>query len=458
MIRELLLSSAINETGQRENNEDSIFPNSEISSSLTNLFLVCDGVGGHAKGEIASDLVCSQMARYYEQEQIEVSTPHLIEQGVLFVENQFDSYMLSNPDSLGMGTTLTLLHLHQQGASLAHIGDSRIYHLRGGKILFRTKDHSYVQTLVDLGEITEEEAPRHPTRNEITNAIQGASVRRAKPSQHHIRDLRAGDLFILCTDGVLESVTDDDFMSFSREGYGVDTIALKIRMLCQGHSRDNFSAYIIKLTDEYIYSLEIPRAGEVLNSTSAMSTSSQEQTISRLSEEQSSTKACSDITPEPAGIEQGYSNTEALDHGEGFRTPTSISTFEINSCPKQSERPNMEIFASPEVLSMSPSSSLASVSLPSLPSYPSDPTASVRSSRRMPVHDEFGAEIPQKSILNLSNRMLLYIGGACLALLLALGTISVIRLGKDKAEDNKIERPKGDEGIKKSKPQIGQIL
>lgn len=249
-------SKGLSEIGQRSNNEDAIFPNSEIDSPLTNLFLVCDGVGGHAKGEIASDLVCSQLPRHFTERGITRSTNQDIEEAVSFVENQFDSYMLASPEAEGMGTTMTLLHLHEGGATLAHIGDSRIYHLRDGEVLHRSKDHSFVQALVDLGEISEEEARTHPRRNQITNAIQGASVRRAKPTVQHIQDLKAGDLFILCTDGVLESIFDEDLKDYSREGYEVDTIALKIRNKCQDSSRDNFSYYIVKLQQAYIDSLQ----------------------------------------------------------------------------------------------------------------------------------------------------------------------------------------------------------
>lgn len=420
MTTELLLSSAINEIGQRTNNEDSVFPNSEINSSLNNLFLVCDGVGGHAKGEIASDLVCSQLARYYEQERIEVSTPEQIERGIQFVENQFDSYMLSNPDSSGMGTTLTLLHLHRQGASLAHIGDSRIYHLRGGEILFRTKDHSLVQTLVDLGEITEEEAVHHPNRNQITNAIQGASVRRAKPSQHSITDLRAGDLFVLCTDGVLESVTDEDLRSFSREGYEVDTIALKMRRLCEGHSRDNFSAYIIKLTEEYIQSLELPQAG-------------------------GGAVLCSDSSPlERTAIsepqEAHLSNHEGQARGFaplGEANAESVPALdEAASSVEQAERPHTQIFADAE------SGSRPTPPPPSSPTSPSAPPVMTdtltpptnQETCHMPRPSDFGVGIPPRGIARLSKHMLFYIVAACVGLLLAFGAIFFFKSGDPKTK------------------------
>lgn len=477
MTTELLLSSAINEIGQRTNNEDSVFPNSEINSALHNLFLVCDGVGGHAKGEIASDLVCSQLARYYEQERIDISTPELIERGIQFVENQFDSYMLSNPDSAGMGTTLTLLHLHRRGASLAHIGDSRIYHLRGGEILYRSKDHSYVQTLVDLGEITEEEAARHPNRNQITNAIQGASVRRAKPSQHSITDLRAGDLFILCTDGVLESVTDEDMRAFSREGYEVDTIALKMRRLCEGQSRDNFSAYIVKLTEAYIQSLELPQAG-AMPSPSAVQPSSLERTLIDVPQEgmPSSREAAAEQptlpSPEaqaevavPAGEAPEWSRANAeptaapaaSDAAASAPTmetaPSAPSLDEAASHTVQAERPHTQICSSAEgeatPTPSSPPAAPASAPVPppptsATPPPPSAPNRSAKNGtepRRIPMPGENGSGISPKYLLfkgiaGLSTRTLLYIGAACVGLLLALGAIFYFKSGGEKQKGN----------------------
>lgn len=428
MTTELLLSSAINEIGKRTNNEDSVFPNSEINSSLNNLFLVCDGVGGHAKGEIASDLVCSQLARYYEQERIEVSTPEQIERGIQFVENQFDSYMLSNPDSSGMGTTLTLLHLHRQGASLAHIGDSRIYHLRGGEILFRTKDHSLVQTLVDLGEITEEEAVHHPNRNQITNAIQGASVRRAKPSQHSITDLRAGDLFVLCTDGVLESVTDEDLRSFSREGYEVDTIALKMRRLCEVHSRDNFSAYIIKLTEEYIQSLELPQAGGM----SVLCSGSSPLERTAISEPQEA--HLSNHEGQARGFApQGEANAES-----------APALDEAASSVEQAERLHTQIFADAESGSRPTPPPPPSPTSPPVPPVPPVMTDTLtpptnQETCHIPRPSDFGVGIPPKGIARLSKRMLLYIVAACVGLLLALGAIFFFKSGgaKTKGRDFK---------------------
>lgn len=246
----------IYQVGKREHNEDSIFPNSEIETPFDNLFLVCDGVGGNTKGEIASDLVCTQINSFFVANNLETSTTEDITAALKFVETKFDSYIVDNPESAGMASTLTLLHLHNSGATIAHIGDSRVYQFRKGEIVFKTKDHSLVQHLLDLGEITAEEAANHPRRNEITRAIQGASIRSVKPDVSIITDIQEGDIFLLCSDGILEAFNDEQLISTFKNSESIDTIAAKITLECNKVSNDNFSAYFVQINKTYIDSLD----------------------------------------------------------------------------------------------------------------------------------------------------------------------------------------------------------
>lgn len=249
--------SHFSEQGKRENNEDSIFPNNEFEPKTPLLFLVCDGVGGQAKGEIASDLVCTQMDTFFATNKIEVSDKVTIQNALKFVEEKFDSNIVAQPDTKGMASTMTLLHLHSKGATVAHIGDSRVYQFRNGEILFKTKDHSLVQELFETGNITEEQMATHPMRNRITRAIQGASVKPTEPSVTVLTDLKVGDIFLLCSDGVLESFDDDQLKEIFARTNSEDTIAAKLVQQCRDTSNDNYSAYIIKLEEPYINSLEI---------------------------------------------------------------------------------------------------------------------------------------------------------------------------------------------------------
>lgn len=256
--------ASIHEVGQREQNEDSIFPNEEIESSLDNLFLVCDGVGGHAKGEIASDLICTQINSFFLANDIVVSDKKTIEDAVKFVETKFDSYIANNLESAGMASTLTLLHLHKAGATVAHIGDSRVYQFRQGEIVFRTKDHSLMQDLLDIGELTPEQAKTYAHKNQITRAMQGASVKKTKADVSLLTDIQVGDIFMLCSDGILESFEDDDELKevFKEFSESVDTVNAKIAQLCFKKSKDNFSAYLVKINQEYIDLLDKPLIAE----------------------------------------------------------------------------------------------------------------------------------------------------------------------------------------------------
>lgn len=243
----------IHQVGKRERNEDSIFPNNEIETSLDNLFLVCDGVGGHAKGEIASDLICTQMNTYFSTNEIEVSDKNVIDDAVRFVETKFDSYIANNLESAGMASTLTLLHLHKGGATVAHIGDSRVYQFRKGEIVFKTKDHSLLQSLIDAGELTPEQVKDFPHKNQIIRALQGASVRKVRADVSRLTDVQASDIFMLCSDGILEAFEDDDMLKelFHEFSDSVDTIASKIAQVCNEVSRDNFSAYFVQIGEAY---------------------------------------------------------------------------------------------------------------------------------------------------------------------------------------------------------------
>ncbi len=243
--------------GKRENNEDSYFPNDDIHTDLDNLFLVCDGVGGHDKGEIASDLCCTQLNAYFSNNKVEVSNEAIIDDAVSFLETKFDSYMKDNPESINMASTITLLHLHKQGATVSHMGDSRVYHFRDGKILFRTKDHSLVQELCDAGIITKEEMATHRDRNRISRAMRGASIKSYKADTSILTDLKAGDIFFLCSDGVLEAFSDEELSEVFSTPKALATLGAKIVGKCAQESSDNYTGVMVKLTEAYINSLEI---------------------------------------------------------------------------------------------------------------------------------------------------------------------------------------------------------
>ncbi|SDE30145.1 protein phosphatase [Dyadobacter soli] len=238
--------------GKRANNEDNLFPPPGAATTGDTLFMVCDGVGGSEKGEIASDLACQSVSAYYQRHRIAVSDDAAVHNAIAFARAEIERYGRDNPGSQGMATTLTLLHLHERGATVAHIGDSRVYHVRNRQVRWCTRDHSYVNDLVKAGVITEEQALTHPRRNVIMRALQGGDPD-TQADIHHITDLTAGDYFFLCSDGILESVDENALLEILSARISDDAKMERVRKLCEQFSNDNFTAYLVP-----IHWVEIP--------------------------------------------------------------------------------------------------------------------------------------------------------------------------------------------------------
>lgn len=237
---------AISEKGGRLNNEDSIYPQPETVAANQRLFIVCDGVGGADKGEVASTMACESIQSYFSTFLEGEPTKEFIHKAVQYAEARFDDYVERNADARGMATTLTLAYIGQSGITLAHIGDSRIYHMRDGKILHQTEDHSYVNSLIKLGKITPAEAATHPQKNIILKAILGKE-RPAEAEVTLLRDVQAGDALFMCTDGVLETLTNEMLASLFTINRPADVIKDMLVDCCNGRTRDNFSFYIIPI-------------------------------------------------------------------------------------------------------------------------------------------------------------------------------------------------------------------
>jgi len=238
---------AATEKGQRKNNEDFIYPLSELVNSGQRLFMVCDGVGGAEKGEVASALACDSFQTFFNTF-LEEDDPseEFINKAVHYTESRFDEYVLQHPEAKGMATTMTLLYIGISGITIAHIGDSRIYQLREGQILFETDDHSLVNSWVKLGKITKEEATVHPRKNVITKAIMGAEYS-VNADTAFIKDVQDGDLFFMCTDGVTECFSNDDLVNVLSSDKNAESMKDAIVEHCSDEARDNFSFYIIPI-------------------------------------------------------------------------------------------------------------------------------------------------------------------------------------------------------------------
>ena len=242
---------ALNEIGGRKNNEDNIFPPKGKATAQQRFFVVCDGMGGHENGEVASNTVCESFASFLKDLPPNDFNEEVFERALSFAYNELDKKD-NGLSERKMGTTLTFLYLNDKQAFMAHIGDSRIYHLRKNEngevgILYKSVDHSLVNELLLSGIITEEEAAKHPKKNIITRAMQAYQEKPCKATIHTTQDVKAGDRFFLCTDGVLESLSDAQLCRIIANNTDDEALLKAIHNRCEGYSRDNFSAYLIPI-------------------------------------------------------------------------------------------------------------------------------------------------------------------------------------------------------------------
>lgn len=243
-----VIAYPIHEIGQRPNQEDSLFPMPEESSSMSPLYILCDGMGGHAAGEVASQTVCTAMSDYV--------LSHLDKDGAfdegLFAEALKYAYAALDKedthDEMKMGTTMVLVAFHRDGCFVAHIGDSRVYHIRpsDNRILYVSRDHSLVNELIELGEITPEEAKTSRQKNVITRAMQPGQECPAKADYVNLTDLKSGDYIYMCSDGMLEQMDDTELVRrLSSHISDVGKVNLLKKATC--NNRDNHSAWLIRI-------------------------------------------------------------------------------------------------------------------------------------------------------------------------------------------------------------------
>jgi len=182
----------------RQGNEDSGY-------ASDSLLIVADGMGGHVAGEMASATVTAILAGLPIAESEDVLTQ--LADAVDDAQLEMRHIIAEQPDFQGMGTTVTVVCWQGDRASIAHVGDSRAYMLRNGELLRLTKDHTYVQTLVDAGQITAAQAATHRRRNLLIRAIDGVNT--VEPDLS-IREVHPGDRIMLCTDGLSGVINDDE--------------------------------------------------------------------------------------------------------------------------------------------------------------------------------------------------------------------------------------------------------
>jgi protein phosphatase len=228
----------------RHSNEDSVYCSAEDG-----VFVVADGMGGHAAGEVASAIasewiaerLCSGCAGLALEQVEDRLRTAFVEAGREILRQAAD-----NTGQLGMGTTATVLLLREDSRYvIGHIGDSRAYLVRGGVISQVTRDHSWVQEQVDRGMITAEQAKNHPQSNIITRALGTEAY--PTPDLYN-GEIRAGDVFLLASDGLTDMVSEEHMLTILVEEEDPEKcVARLIREANLGGGLDNISALVARI-------------------------------------------------------------------------------------------------------------------------------------------------------------------------------------------------------------------
>jgi serine/threonine protein phosphatase PrpC len=233
----------------RENNEDKFDfyePDEEpLLAARGSVYLVCDGMGGHNAGQIASELAAKQFLHAYYH--LGGAAQEAARQAILQAHHYIAEMASKVPSRYGMGTTLTALILKQDEGILAHVGDSRCYRLREGVFEQLSRDHTLVARLVEQGIITPEQAKYHPQRNVIRQAVGVADP--SEPLEPDIETfaLQAGDLYLLCSDGLTDMVDDAEIEAIVREEPPTRAAwRLVDRALANG-GRDNITVVLVRV-------------------------------------------------------------------------------------------------------------------------------------------------------------------------------------------------------------------
>ncbi len=228
----------------RSGNEDNFFAEADERRGV---FVVADGMGGHAAGEVASEMAVQIIARHLLPlaSVLEPGADARMNQALMDANRAIYDRMLAEVDKQGMGTTASVLALSDNRFLIGQIGDSRIYLLRDGALRQITKDHSYVQEQVDAGLLTPEQARYHPYSNVITRCV-GASE--TVEADLYVGDVVPGDVFLVCSDGLTGMVDDRRLQQLllARSGPGRIVDALIAEANGRG-GLDNITAIVIQI-------------------------------------------------------------------------------------------------------------------------------------------------------------------------------------------------------------------
>jgi protein phosphatase len=257
-ISQALQSASLTDPGRvRDHNEDCIESRPEIG-----LYVLADGMGGYNAGEVASGMATSLIGDGISEgwdlrevdrlgrEQAMALADKLIREQVARANTAIFTTSQNNPECAGMGTTLVVCLFYDNFVSVAHIGDSRLYRLRGDTLDQITRDHSLLQEQLDSGLITPEEARLSQNRNLVTKAL---GIDPGVEPELHVHETQEGDLYLLCSDGLNDMVDDEEIrltLITLRSNPSL-TVQQLVQAANDNGGRDNVSAMLVRVAEPF---------------------------------------------------------------------------------------------------------------------------------------------------------------------------------------------------------------
>ncbi len=234
---------------QRDNNEDSyLYWEPAVDGEFHRkgrLAVIADGMGGYEGGQEASRLAVETIRDVYLDDVRDDPRAVLLE-AFDKAHHRIQAYAMLHPELHGMGTTCTALVVRDRQLYFAHVGDSRLYLVRGARISRLTRDHSYVGRLVESGIVRAEDAEKHPQRHILTSAL-GAGTELSVDGAQHSMALEDGDDLVLCTDGLWGVVTDEEMESEASRNAPAECCAALVKLALQRGGPDNITVQVLRV-------------------------------------------------------------------------------------------------------------------------------------------------------------------------------------------------------------------
>jgi PPM family protein phosphatase len=241
----------------RSHNEDSI-----ASDAANGLVVLADGMGGYNAGEVASGMATSLIADGLQEawksrdvdrlsrEDAKALSERLMREQIARANSAIFTTSQNNPECAGMGTTLVMSLFYDNFVTVAHIGDSRCYRLRGEKMEQITRDHSLLQEQLDSGLITPEEAKLSQNKNLVTRAL---GIDPTVEPEIHVHEAQQDDLYLLCSDGLSDMVEDEEIRLtlITLKSNPSLTVQQLVQSANDNGGRDNISAMLIRVAEPY---------------------------------------------------------------------------------------------------------------------------------------------------------------------------------------------------------------